>query len=90
MAGSGPTIKYLAPWSKCALLFLTFMLVYFLALAHGMWDLSSLTRDLTCSPNPTLEVWNPNYWITREVPEILLLFFLLEPACNAPSTSPGD
>ena len=37
------------------------IIVYFLAVAHGMWDLNSLTRDLTCSPNPALEVWNPNH-----------------------------
>ena len=39
---------------------------FFLAVLHGMWDLSSLTGDQTCAP--ALEAWNLKYWTTREVP----------------------
>ena len=35
----------------------------FLATLHGMWDLSSQTRDWTC-----LEAQSLNHWAAREVP----------------------
>ena len=38
----------------------------FLFWPHSLWGLSSLTRDRTCAP--TLGVWSPNHWATREVP----------------------
>ena len=38
----------------------------FLAVPHGMWDLSSPTRAETCAP--AMEVQNLNHWTTREVP----------------------
>ena len=39
---------------------------------RGMWDLSSPTRDRTCAP-PAVEVWSPNHWTTREVPQMEIL-----------------
>ena len=42
-----------------------------LALWHGMWDLSSLTRERTL--NPCMEEWCLNHWTAREVPIIMLL-----------------
>ena len=33
---------------------------------RGMWDLSSLTRDQTCTP--CIGRWSLNHWTTREVP----------------------
>ena len=39
-------------------------------LPHGMWDLSSLTREPTCEPCIGRKILNP--WITREVPDSLL------------------
>ena len=35
-------------------------------LPHGMWDLSSSTRDRTCGP--CLGKWILNHWTTREDP----------------------
>ena len=37
-------------------------------LPHGMWDLSSLTRDRTHVP--CIGRWILNHWTTREVPYI--------------------
>ena len=45
-------------------------------LLHGMWDLSSLTRDWTCVPcigRQTL-----NHWTTREVPALFFLMHILK------------
>ena len=39
----------------------------FLAVPHGMRDLSSLTRDQTHGPE--VEVQSPNHWAAYEVPE---------------------
>ena len=39
-------------------------------LPHGMWDLSTLTRDRTCVP--CIARWILNHQITREVPNISL------------------
>ena len=36
---------------------------------RGLWDLSSLTRDRTCTP--ALEAWSLNHWTAREVPMCL-------------------
>ena len=40
----------------------------FLATPHGMWDLGSPTKDWIHAP--TVEAWSPNYWTTREVPQV--------------------
>ena len=42
------------------------MCVVFFAAPHGMWDLSSLTRDQTHAPK--VEAQSLNHWTTREVP----------------------
>ena len=48
------------PWIFC------FILI-FLVTPCSMWDLSSLTRDLTCTPNTGR--WHLNHWTSREVQE---------------------
>ena len=47
----------LAIWSQ---------LHFFLATPWGLWDLSSLTRDLTWIPSN--EIAKLNHWISKEVP----------------------
>ena len=58
----------LCPFSSNSLpleVFYFFFNIYFLAMLHGMWDLSSL---LGIKPMPlVLEVWSLNHWTTREV-----------------------
>ena len=46
------------------------LFVCFLATLHGMWDLSSLTRDQ--SYNPALAAQSPNHWTAKEVPAWLI------------------
>ena len=44
-----------------------YVCIYFiLAASHGMWDLSSPTRDQTHAP--AVKVRSLNHWTTREVP----------------------
>ena len=38
--------------------------------APGIWDLSSLIRDWTCTP--CIGSWSPNHWTTKEVPQPVL------------------
>ena len=54
-------------WGKGRLGFAFFF--FFLALPHGMWDLSSLTRDRTHAPCIG-SVWSLNHWTAREVPRL--------------------
>ena len=49
----------------------TLPILFFLDALHGMWGLSSLTRDWTHTP--ALEAQSLNHWTAREV-SILLLF----------------
>ena len=51
-------------------------LCWFLPNINSMWDLSSLVRDLTCTP--AVEPWSPNRWITREVPVWVFVILLLK------------
>ena len=39
---------------------------------HGMWDLSSLTRDQTHIPPSCIVRWILHHWATREVPCVSL------------------
>ena len=39
---------------------------------QGMWDLSSPTRDRTCTP--CIGRWSLNHWTTREVPGVHVFF----------------
>ena len=50
------------------ILFLFYALVFWL---WGMWDLTSPTRNWTCTP--CIGRWSPNHWTAREVPEITFL-----------------
>ena len=54
-------MKYI---SLCVLV-LFFFFNIFLATSHGMWDLSSLTRDQI--HDPALEAQNADHWAAREV-----------------------
>lgn len=59
-----------------------FVVVCFLAVPHGIWNLGFPTRDWTCVP-PTEEVWCPNHWTAKEFPDYFtsvmfpLSFFIL-------------
>ena len=44
---------------------------FFLAMPHGICDLSSLTRDRT--QGSAVEAWSLNPWTAREVPTSLVL-----------------
>ena len=44
---------------------------FFLAMQPRLWDLSSLTRDWPHAPE--VEVWRPNHWTAREVPNFIFL-----------------
>ena len=43
---------------------------FFLAMPHGLWDLSSPTRDRTRAPSS--EAPSPNHWTAREIPDFYL------------------
>ena len=40
--------------------------MFFFATPHGMWDLSSLTRD--CDHTTSIRRQSLNHWTTREIP----------------------
>ena len=46
-----------------------YLFIYFVAVLHGMWDLSRLTRDPSGiqSVPPAVEAQSLNHWATREV-----------------------
>ena len=44
----------------------------FVSWPQGMWDLSSLTRDQTCTL--CIGRWSLNHWTTKEVPKSILFF----------------
>ena len=52
------------------LFFHLFTFLFFSALPHGMWDLSSPTRARTHAP--CVEAQSLNHWTSREVPYSLL------------------
>ena len=60
---------------------LYFIYYYFniLAMPCGTWDLSSLTRDQTCTPS--LEGQTFNHWTAREVPTSVFLLKLHQAVC---------
>ena len=66
----------------------------FLAMLCGMWDLSSLTRDRTCTP--ALEVQSLNHWTSRDIPEItfssyfFLTYFFSAPLNGLPASEGRD
>ena len=74
-AGSGHLEAwFLALALPCSVVSLFF---FFLAVPHGMKNLSSLTRDRTCAP--AMEVQSPNHWTAREsgrFPVFSFSFFL--------------
>ena len=45
--------------------FTEYKILFYLAVLHGMWNLSSLTKKLTCAPGVKAQC--PNHWTTREV-----------------------
>ena len=57
------------PWGDFWSQFFNFLFC-FVFLALGMWTLSSLTRDRTCTP--VLEAQGLNHWTTRDVPKPIL------------------
>ena len=51
--------------------FLFYFLKIFLAVPHGVWDLSFPTEDPTCVPcSGSVRI---NHWTTREVPELPMI-----------------
>ena len=53
-------IKYLVPLKNF------FFFFFFWAMLNALWDLSSLTRDLT-GPS-AVKAQSPNHWTAREIP----------------------
>ena len=49
-------------------LFVCFCFLLFLATWHGLWDLSSLTRDWTWAT--AVKAPSPNHWTARELPQL--------------------
>ena len=47
----------------------SFFFFFFLAIPHGLWDLSFLTKDQAMPP--ALAVWNLNHWTAGQVPECI-------------------
>ena len=45
-----------------------FLILLFLDLLRGLWDLSSLTTDRTRTT--AVKAPNPNHWTIRELPEL--------------------
>ena len=45
--------------------FTDYKILFYLAVLHGKWDLSSLTKKLTCAPRVKAQCLN--HWTTREV-----------------------
>ena len=78
------------PFFKVFMEFVTILLLFHVLVVwlQGMWDLSSLTRDQTCTPcigRQTL-----NHWTMREVPSLLYFepikhcFVYISPNSNFP------
>ena len=57
-------LKDLFPFRNYFIILIVYF--YFLAVPRGMWDLSSPTRDWTCTPSRA--EWTLNQWTAREVP----------------------
>lgn len=51
----------------------SYSLFSFLAALSGMWDLSSLTRDLAHTPC-NREAWSLNHWTSKKSPDCWLVF----------------
>ena len=53
--------------------FVTILLLLYVLVSwpSGMWNLSSLTRDQTCTPRIGRQ--SLNHWTAREVPQIIFL-----------------
>ena len=68
--------------SLMSLLQYCFCFVFCFLWAWGMWNLSSLTRDRTCTPC-CFGSWSLNHWTTREVPRLFsVLFMITAPVSN--------
>ena len=57
--------------TKTKHIFLSLSLFFFLAMLHGLWDLSSPTRYRTHPLGS--EAQSPNYWTTSEFPKCVSL-----------------
>ena len=62
----------------CVEIYITFIILvsFFLPSPHGTWDLSSLTRDHTCTP--TLEALSLNPWTARDVPILAIFKYMVQ------------
>ena len=49
-----------------------FFKFYFFATLHGLWDLSSLTRDWTWAP--AVRAPSPNHWTAKKFPRLIISF----------------
>ena len=49
-----------------------YLLYFFFAALHSLWDLNSPTRDYE-PMSFALEAWSLNHWTTREVPFLVVL-----------------
>ena len=74
----------------CSVYFIYIYYFNFLAMAHSMWDLTSLTRDWIHTL--CLEEQCLNHWPAREVPHCSFSYLLPSPLLEShcPSTGPGS
>ena len=80
-------ISLCAPFSKVFIEFITILLRFFYGLVfwpRSIWDLSSSTRDQTCTP--CIGRWSINHWPIKEAPPLVLLSYVSEslsvPLCS--------
>ena len=66
LLSSGLSATIFLFWCSNYFRFLFCCYLFFLAVQHGLSDLSSLNRDQTVPP--TVEAWSPNHWAARELP----------------------
>ena len=79
--------KAATPFSRfCGLPCLTNTSFCFLAVPHGLWDPSSLSRDGTLSL--AVKAPSPNRWTGEEFPQMLFDFYLGEFPCSGGVPSP--
>ena len=72
-----PVLKFLPFFFKVLIECITILLLFYVLFfwPRGIWDLSSLIRDLTHIP--CIGRQSLNHWATKEVPKIFYVYFAL-------------
>ena len=68
----GPFLKSLLNLLQYCFCFMCWQVFFW---PGSMWDLSSPTRDQTCTP--CIERWSLNHWTTREIPKSIVFYLKL-------------